>query len=307
MAAPTLRVGFRAARGSWNTRPTLDRMCSLDVVRGLRPLGPQCWMVPVVKAVQPQDGARQGGFAAAAASDTPKCPPRCQAAGSTSAKAGTCAAGIGLAMRPRPRATAGWPSVGMVNFAGLQGCLPVPSRESPTSTGRGLAGLFWAPDRPATRGCRGAVGARALCLHGPCSTTLPWRSTATWSAARSTTSMSWVTSTRAKPRFALNFRERSSNFRPQRAVQRRGGLIGEDEFRVVGERHGDEHPLLLSPGQGMGIGGPGALRVGQLDLFEQGQHRSFGFGWASALLCCRMTSAIWCPHRMVGSRLVMGS
>jgi hypothetical protein len=45
--------------------------------------------------------------------------------------------------------------------------------------------------------------------------------------------------------------------------QRRGGLVGDQHVRVVGERHGDHHPLALAAGQfvRIGVDAPGRVRM----------------------------------------------
>src|SRR6266511_3326399 len=46
-----------------------------------------------------------------------------------------------------------------------------------------------------------------------------------------------------------------------------GGLVGQDDRRIVGERAGDRHPLLLAAGE---LLGPEAEPVAQPDAFQQG-------------------------------------
>ena len=45
-------------------------------------------------------------------------------------------------------------------------------------------------------------------------------------------------------------------------VQRRGGLVGNQQFRLTGQRRGDHHPLAHTPGELVGIPAQGRLRVG---------------------------------------------
>ena len=52
-------------------------------------------------------------------------------------------------------------------------------------------------------------------------------------------------------------------------VEGGGRLVGDQDFRLVGQRHGDHHPLALAAGQLMGIVGEPALGVANADQIEQ--------------------------------------
>ncbi len=51
-------------------------------------------------------------------------------------------------------------------------------------------------------------------------------------------------------------------------VERRGRLVGDEQIGLVGERHGDHHPLALAAGQLMRIALEPALRIGNADLAQ---------------------------------------
>ena len=52
-------------------------------------------------------------------------------------------------------------------------------------------------------------------------------------------------------------------------VEGGGRLVGDQDFRLVGQRHGDHHPLALAAGQLMGIVGEPAFGVANADQVEQ--------------------------------------
>ena len=62
-------------------------------------------------------------------------------------------------------------------------------------------------------------------------------------------------------------------------VQGRGRFIGDEQARLVGERHGDHHALALAAGQFVRVGAQALLGVLEADLVEQFQHPlTGGFG-----------------------------
>ena len=67
-------------------------------------------------------------------------------------------------------------------------------------------------------------------------------------------------------------------------VERRGRLVGDQEVGLVGQRHGDHHPLALAAGQLVRIGVQPLLRVRQADQAQQLQHPGAGLGLAHALV-----------------------
>ena len=69
---------------------------------------------------------------------------------------------------------------------------------------------------------------------------------------------------------ALQRVEQQNDLALNRHIERGGGLIGNEQLRLAGERHGDHHPLTLATGKLMGIGGGAALGVGDLRACKQG-------------------------------------
>ncbi len=63
---------------------------------------------------------------------------------------------------------------------------------------------------------------------------------------------------KVRSRSFLRSAEEIENLGLDHEVERSGRLVGDEQERVAGQRHGDEHPLSLSAGQLMGVGvGPG--------------------------------------------------
>ena len=67
-------------------------------------------------------------------------------------------------------------------------------------------------------------------------------------------------------------------------VERRRRLVGDQKVRVVGERHGDHHPLLLSAGKFVRQGAQAILGFGQADQVEHFQNPVMGIGGAERLV-----------------------
>jgi hypothetical protein len=70
-------------------------------------------------------------------------------------------------------------------------------------------------------------------------------------------------------------------------VQRRGGLVGDQQFRLAGQGHGDHHPLALAAGQLMRIGLEAFLGVLDADQFQQFQNARLRCFAAQALCTSR--------------------
>ena len=96
------------------------------------------------------------------------------------------------------------------------------------------------PSSPRVYGC---CGERRTARTGPCSTIRPAYITATRSAVSAMTPRSWVMSSNDKLKIALHLPEEVENLRLNRDVQCGRRLVGDDERRLAGDRHGDEHPL----------------------------------------------------------------
>ncbi|MCY1272479.1 hypothetical protein D9M70_210610 [compost metagenome] len=69
----------------------------------------------------------------------------------------------------------------------------------------------------------------------------------------------------------LQFLEQLKDFQLHGDVQRRSGFVGDQQLRLVGQRHGDHHPLPLSAGKLVGIGLQPLVRVRNADQLQQVQ------------------------------------
>jgi hypothetical protein len=71
------------------------------------------------------------------------------------------------------------------------------------------------------------------------------------------------------PSAGLELGQKVQDLRLDRDVERRRGLVGDQEVRPVGERHGDHHPLPLPAGKLVRIGAEPRLGVLDADLVQQ--------------------------------------
>jgi hypothetical protein len=69
--------------------------------------------------------------------------------------------------------------------------------------------------------------------------------------------------------FGLQALEQLQDLRLDGDVERRGRLVGDQQVRLVGQRHGDHHPLALAARQLMRIGVEALGGLGNADLVEQ--------------------------------------
>ena len=69
----------------------------------------------------------------------------------------------------------------------------------------------------------------------------------------------------------MQFDQQLKNLLLHGHVQRGGRFIGDQQFRLVGQRHGDHHPLPLSARQLMRIGFQALQRLANTDQFQQFQ------------------------------------
>ncbi|MNQ36143.1 hypothetical protein D3C85_496580 [compost metagenome] len=69
----------------------------------------------------------------------------------------------------------------------------------------------------------------------------------------------------------LQFLEQFEDFQLNGHVQRGGRLVGDQQFRLVGQGHGDHHPLTLAAGQFVGQGLEALVRLGDADHLQQFQ------------------------------------
>ena len=70
--------------------------------------------------------------------------------------------------------------------------------------------------------------------------------------------------------------QQREDLRLHRYVECCGRLVGDQELRPVGKRHGDHHTLALAARQFMRIGGKALFRLADADLIEQLQHPGTG-------------------------------
>ena len=71
----------------------------------------------------------------------------------------------------------------------------------------------------------------------------------------------------AEPR--LRVLQQLQDLRLHRDVERGGRLVGDQQVRLVRQRHGDHHALALAAGELMRIAASRAGRIGNADLVEQ--------------------------------------
>ena len=69
--------------------------------------------------------------------------------------------------------------------------------------------------------------------------------------------------------FGLQVLQQLQDLRLHRHVERRRGLIGNQQIGIIGERHGDHHALALAAGQLMRIVLQSRFRIADADLGEQ--------------------------------------
>ncbi|MNC44245.1 hypothetical protein D3C75_931450 [compost metagenome] len=67
-------------------------------------------------------------------------------------------------------------------------------------------------------------------------------------------------------------------------VQRGGRLVGDEDFRLVGQGHGDHHPLALASGQLVGIVAQALGRLADADQLKQLQYPCPRCGAGQALV-----------------------
>ena len=84
------------------------------------------------------------------------------------------------------------------------------------------------------------------------------------------------------------------DFGLDRDIEGRGGLVGDEQLGVAGQRLRDHGALPLAAGELVRVGAERLLRVGQLHELEHAQRpRRASSGETS--LCSRTVSTIWAP------------
>ena len=157
-------------------------------------------------------------------------------------------------------------------------------------TGSRAAGRRGPAPRPGSRPAGRPARARAARSAGPpcrddagranrpatsCSSTCwPAYCTTTRSAVSATTPMSWVMSTSAMPRSRCRSTQQVEDLRLDGHVERRGRLVGDQQLRVAGDRHGDHHPLAHAARHLVREGAEPLLRRRDADLAQQLDRRA---------------------------------
>ena len=115
----------------------------------------------------------------------------------------------------------------------------------------------------------GMLGRGEDALDSPCSTILPDCITQTRSASLRTMPRSWVMNSIDMPSRACMSFSSLQDLRLHGDVERRGRLVGDQQIRLVGERHRDHHALALAAGQLVRIARQPPVRIGNADLRQQ--------------------------------------
>ena len=151
------------------------------------------------------------------------------------------------------------------------------------------------------RGCRDA-GARANSVRtSACSTISPAYITATRSHISATTPRSWVMRMIAVPGLLLEVAHQVQDLGLDGHVQRGRGLVGDEQLRLAGERHGDHHALRHAARHLVRVGLDAPVRVGDADHAHQLQRTAPAPPCASCPGGAPGPRAIWQPtghHRV---------
>ena len=128
--------------------------------------------------------------------------------------------------------------------------------------------------RQQARACSRARGAARMRATGPRSTMRPSRITSTSSASAAITPMSCVTTASAMPRSRIELAQQREDLRLHRHVERRGRLVGDQQFGIAGQRHGDHGALAHAARQLVRILAQAARHVVHAHLLEQLSRRA---------------------------------
>ena len=102
--------------------------------------------------------------------------------------------------------------------------------------------------------------------------------------ALATTARSWVMRSSAMPRSRVQPRQQLEHLRLHGDVERGGGLVGDQEARVAGDRHRDHHALRHAARKLVRPRVEPRLRVGHLDLAQQLERACAPHAGAGALV-----------------------
>ena len=202
--------------------------------------------------------------------------------------------------RSRPSAQRGW--------KGQPGGQVAPA----SAAGRGSGRAASPPRRcaacsAAARRCRGGAAARKISSTGPVSTMRPPYITATRWATSATTPRSWVMRITAAPVSAWRRASSGQHLRLHGDVEGGRRLVGDDELRPAGHRHGDHRALAHAAGELVRVlarRGPPGRRCRP----RAGARRRAAGAWPRARRpCATWPSMIWRPTGRTGFSVVVGS
>ncbi len=80
--------------------------------------------------------------------------------------------------------------------------------------------------------------------------------------------------------------EQREDLRLHGDVECGGGFVGDEKARAVDERHGDHDALTLAAGELMRVVAETALRIGQGDFVQRGEHALVELGFCDAWVMC---------------------
>ncbi len=156
--------------------------------------------------------------------------------------------------------------------------------------------------------CTGAAGAAKTSSTAPSSTIWPAYITATRSATSATSPRSWVTISAARPSSRVARADHVEHLRLHGDVERGGRLVGDEQRRVVGERHRDRDALAQPARQLVRIGPHAAARVpGRRPGASSCDHAVAMGAPPPAAVQQRSPRAIWSPMRCSGLSELSGS
>ena len=114
-------------------------------------------------------------------------------------------------------------------------------------------------------------------------------------------------SSSAMPKRRLQVAQQLQDLRLDGDVERGGGLVGDQQIGLVGERHGDHHALALAARELVRIGVEPLLGLRQPDQAQQLQHPRARGRAASGALCTSSTSSTCRSMVCSGLSEVIGS
>ena len=142
--------------------------------------------------------------------------------------------------------------------------------------------------------CRGAAARGRSPPRDLISTSRPRYITTTSSAISAITPMSCVIRMIARPRSPAAAQQ-VQDLRLRGHVERRGRLVGDQDARIAGERHGDHHPLAQAAGELERILVDPPRRLRHADQSPAARSRAPGPPCFDSGECSRIASMIWLP------------